>query len=379
MTADLLALDDDHFAAAWYGMSDADRAALEARVRTAAIRRYVQISGGGRGLEQRRPKVNGAEHTEQKKVNQFEFKPEIVTLGELLATETKAPEWIIDGLLPPGVMLLAGRPKVGKSRAAAMMGEAVSQSGEFLGRLCRTGTVVYLDLENARWRISKRWRDAGFSTRSLDALRFILKWRRGNRDALLQLMDATRDLRLIVIDVWVKFRAPADPRQQAYDQDYGEIAWLQEAAAQRGIAVVLVHHLRKAFDPENPFESIAGSVAVLGAVDNAMLLLKHEDGFRLAMQGRDIEDATLAMQGRGLLFECLGQIDPAAARVTEDQKRYLRAIEFEPMTNTGIVKALDVSKSAVSEMLSKLEARDLIKFLSPLGWTLTEAGRSALL
>ena len=54
----ILALDDDHFVEAWYDLTDADRAALPSGVRSAAIRRYVLISGGGRGLEQRGPKIN---------------------------------------------------------------------------------------------------------------------------------------------------------------------------------------------------------------------------------------------------------------------------------------------------------------------------------
>jgi hypothetical protein len=84
------------------------------------------------------------------------FKP--ITAADLLALELPPTKWVIPGLVPEGLMILAGRPKVGKSWLAMNLPLAVAGSGPALGKieLVDTGGCLYLALEDAPERLKSR-------------------------------------------------------------------------------------------------------------------------------------------------------------------------------------------------------------------------------
>jgi AAA domain len=47
--------------------------------------------------------------------------PETVTAADLMATELPPVRWVVPGMLPEGVPLLAGKPKLGKSWLSATL------------------------------------------------------------------------------------------------------------------------------------------------------------------------------------------------------------------------------------------------------------------
>jgi hypothetical protein len=55
------------------------------------------------------------------------------TVAELLAADFPEPRWAVPGLVPVGLCILAGRPKVGKSWLALQLACAVATDGHFLG------------------------------------------------------------------------------------------------------------------------------------------------------------------------------------------------------------------------------------------------------
>jgi hypothetical protein len=56
------------------------------------------------------------------------------TAGELLTAELPPTPWLIPGLLPIGLVILAGRRKLGKSFLALQMAGAIGSGGDFLGQ-----------------------------------------------------------------------------------------------------------------------------------------------------------------------------------------------------------------------------------------------------
>ena len=52
--------------------------------------------------------------------------------------------------------------------------------------------------------------------------------------------------RLVIIDTLAMVRSPARKDQSSYDADYAAVKELRDLAAEHGIAIIIVHHLRKA-------------------------------------------------------------------------------------------------------------------------------------
>ena len=57
-----------------------------------------------------------------------------------------------------------------------------------------------------------------------------------------------------------------------YGDDYDDICALKSIADEKNISIMLVHHLRKTKDSDDPFNQISGSTGITGAVDTAYLL-----------------------------------------------------------------------------------------------------------
>jgi hypothetical protein len=83
--------------------------------------------------------------------------PKTLTAAELLGLELPPIRWSVQGLLPEGVTLLAGKPKLGKSWMALGIAIAISIGGVALGaRPVEIGDVLYMALEDNYRRLRKR-------------------------------------------------------------------------------------------------------------------------------------------------------------------------------------------------------------------------------
>ena len=74
----------------------------------------------------------------------------------LQSTAYEPVSFVVDDLLPQGLHLLAGAPKIGKSFLVLQMAYQVSMGTPFLGFSSRQGTVLYLALEDTCERLQKR-------------------------------------------------------------------------------------------------------------------------------------------------------------------------------------------------------------------------------
>jgi hypothetical protein len=101
---------------------------------------------------------------------------------------------------------------------------------------------------------------------------------------------------MVVIDVFAKIRGVSQPGQSAYDADYGAMSRVKNIADAHGVAIVLVHHVRKAASDDFLAE-VSGTNGLAGAAD-ATLVLKRSRGQAdgvLHVTGRDVEESEQAM------------------------------------------------------------------------------------
>ena len=94
---------------------------------------------------------------------------------------------------------------------------------------------------------------------------------------------------LIIIDTIQMIRGSAT--DNSYASDYSDLSVLKNIADELGIAILLIHHLRKE-NGNDPFNRISGMTGIQGAVDSSFILSEDVRGScqaKLYCVGRDIE------------------------------------------------------------------------------------------
>ena len=70
--------------------------------------------------------------------------------------EIKPIDWIVENIISPGLCIIAGKSKIGKSWLVLWLSYAVEFGKDFLGRKCAKGDVLHYSLEDGKRRIKTR-------------------------------------------------------------------------------------------------------------------------------------------------------------------------------------------------------------------------------
>lgn len=221
------------------------------------------------------------------------------TAQQLMNTVFPQQRWIIPDVLPEGLTLLAGSPKAGKSWMMLDLLLATAMGGMALGSFSATaGEAVYLALEDSFRRLQDRLRLL-LDGEAPAGLHLITEWQRldqGGVEALDQWLSEHPHVRLVVIDTLQKVRPPQKPQGNIYAEDYASVAGLKALAERHNVAIVLVHHLRKA-KGRDPLERVSGSTGLTGVVD-AVWIMERQRGAQTAklfVTGRDVVEQELQL------------------------------------------------------------------------------------
>ena len=205
--------------------------------------------------------------------------------------------FVIDGLISQGLHILAGSPKVGKSWLALWLSVRVAQGEPVWGMPVKQGSTLYLCLEDSTLRIQNRLFDVTedapnnvhFCTESS-----ILG--KGLEEQLENFIREHPDTTLIIIDTLQMIRGTN--YENTYSNDYRDLSLLKKVADAHGLAILLIHHLRKE-KSEDVFSQISGTTAISGAVDSSFTLVQEKRGSEnavLSCIGRDIEYRELRLR-----------------------------------------------------------------------------------
>ena len=218
-------------------------------------------------------------------------KLQTITALELLERPLEPTSWLVKDLIPNGLTILAGPPKVGKSWLAYQLALCVSLGQPFLDHETTQADVLCLFLEDTERRLQKRL--FYLTDEANDSLRMSTeasKLYTGLIDQLemyLKDYDATR---LIVIDTLQTVRGAHN--DSSYSADYDDVGMFKKFADEHSLAIVLVHHTRKMFESSNVFNNVSGTNGIMGVADEAMALLKEnyfDESAKLFVTGRDVE------------------------------------------------------------------------------------------
>lgn len=222
------------------------------------------------------------------------------TADELMAMTFPDTRWAVPGVIAEGLNLLAGPPKVGKSWLSLGTAIAVAGGGKALEAIeVERGPVLYLALEDTPRRLQSRMRkilDNKPAPKDLTLATSCPMLPQGGEEAIARWLERNVGARMVVIDVFAKVRGTTPPGLSAYDADYTAMGRAKRLADTFGVAVVLVHHVRK-MGSDDFLEQVSGTNGLAGAAD-ATLVLKRARGTAdgvLHVTGRDVEEAEYAM------------------------------------------------------------------------------------
>ena len=219
--------------------------------------------------------------------------------AEDLQNRTYEPtHFLVDELIPEGLHILAGAPKIGKSWLALWLCLCVSQGQPLWNFATTQGEVLYLSLEDSFQRIQTRLFD--LTEDAPPTLHFAIMadtLRHGLEQQIEQFLAEHPTTKLVVIDTLQRVRS-AGGDSNLYANDYQDVGLLKQLADQHHIAILLIHHLRKLHD-DDPMNMISGSTGLSGAADSAFVLQKNArsaNAASLHCTGRDIPDRTLKLE-----------------------------------------------------------------------------------
>ena len=215
----------------------------------------------------------------------------------LMSTPLPVTQFIVEDLLPEGLHILAGSPKIGKSWLALWICLRVSKGEPVWELPVAQGTVLYLCLEDSYARIQNRLFQ--ITDDAPDTLHFAnLSGSIGDglENQITSFLSEHPDTNLIVIDTLQKIRDIV-PDNNSYANDYRDLSALKNLADQHHIAILLIHHLRKMKD-DDPMNMISGTTGISGATDSNFVLKRKDRSSpcaELHCTGRDIESRVLEL------------------------------------------------------------------------------------
>jgi hypothetical protein len=287
-----------------------------------------------------------------------------LSAAALNAMHFEPVRFVVPGILPEGLAIIAGKPKFGKSFAVLDMAMAVAAGGKAFGKIeCDPGDVLYCALEDGERRLQDRLRKllppdhCGEVPQRLLFETIAPRLDDGLIEALEAWIERHPDARLIVLDTWVHIKPASKGTSSAYDEDAQGLRPLHHFAKRHpGLAVVVIHHTRK-LDADDPFDTISGTHGLTGMADTLLVMARHGDTAKLCGQGRDIEGYEKAIE-RDLLTGSWRILGDAGERAKTGERQaildVLQEAEGETLTTAAIAAATGKRKDNISHLLKRL-------------------------
>ncbi|QFP77466.1 AAA family ATPase [Deinococcus sp. AJ005] len=285
--------------------------------------------------------------------------------AELMEMDFPEQVFLVDGLLPTGLIMTAGAPKIGKSWWFLQLAVSVASGQPFLERNTSQGAVLYLALEDTGRRLADRLAkvapDVDFSEIPLDFETLCARADEGGLEYIEDWLKAASNPKLVIIDVWGRF-APTSSgvSKNEYEQTTRAMQPLQALANKYGIAICLVHHTRKSSSDgsssADPFDGILGSQALTSNMDATMMLTRTrmENDAVLRITGRDIEERQFNLNFDRDSFrwnEVGGKLAPS---LSPERQKVLDAVAAGCTKTNDIVAHVGKGRTAVANMLKIL-------------------------
>lgn len=220
----------------------------------------------------------------------------VYTLDELLAEQFPDPVWVISELLPVGLCILAGKPKLGKSWLALQLALSVATGGKFFGHDVQRRKVLYYALEDSPRRLKSRLEKMQATAGEM-TLRFGIQGM-GTPEGLDFFWRGVDDAQaeLVIIDTLTRAFSNTVKDWNDVGQTTEALSYLQNEAMDRNACIMFVDHHRKGAGTEaDAVVDVIGSTGK-SAVSDVLWGLYRERGkstAKLQVTGRDIMETDI--------------------------------------------------------------------------------------
>ena len=209
------------------------------------------------------------------------------TLMDMNLPRTK---FVIQGILPQGLAIIAGAPKIGKSWLMLDWCVKIAKGENIWNFKTTKGTTLYLCLGDNDNRIQDRLLTITDEvTSDVYFVTDCCSFSDGLEEQIRNFVNEHSDTVLIVIDTLQKVRQ--NTKDISYASDYKEIETIKKIADELQIAILLVHHMRKQ-DDRDPLNKLSGTNGIAGCADTIFTLdgsKRSQNSATLICTGRDIE------------------------------------------------------------------------------------------
>ena len=297
---------------------------------------------------------------------------DLLSADAILQTEWAEPVWAIPNLLPVGLAILAGAPKLGKSWLGLQIAFSIASGGIALGERVEAGPVLYLALEDPARRLKDRMTKQGW-TRGLPAEfmpigKFadeIKDLTNGGGERLARQIE-TRGYRLVVIDTLSR-AIPSGKDQRDVGDMTTALTPLQEIAHAHSCAVLMIDHHRKIGNggggAPDAIADILGSTAKGAMTDTAWGLYRERGkaGARLVITGREVEEKNLALKMDWTRGYWNVEGDADALEITARRQEILNALKTLGAARLrDIAEAIDQNRGNTYQRLQDLTNAGLV-------------------
>ena len=222
---------------------------------------------------------------------------ETITAASLMDKQFDPQHELIEGMLAPGLYILAGASKIGKSWLVLQIAHCVSMGLPLWERKVQKSEVLYLALEDTERRIQNRlMRICGGETGEIAFATEAEVLGRGFEEQVTNYLHNHPRAKLVIVDTLIKVRE-MNSRGSAYADDYATMTAFKRIAERYGITMLIVHHTRKQ-EAGDIMDMISGTTGIMGCADGAMVLerpMRRVPKGSISMTGRDFQDAKISL------------------------------------------------------------------------------------
>jgi len=226
----------------------------------------------------------------------------IITATDLVARELPPVRMVVGNIIPAGLLLLAGDPKVGKSLLCQDLAISIARGGEAWGAFdVQQGQVLYLANEGGERSFRERlirMLDGEDAPADLHIARSTELLGGHLESQLAWWLAQGSNPRLIVVDTFASV-APDQRGVNRHTEEYKSLMGLSElASSYPDVLIILVHHTNKSNEFGDVMHRISGSNGLTAATDGNAVLSRQPTANQatLTIRPRNAAESELQLQ-----------------------------------------------------------------------------------
>lgn len=292
--------------------------------------------------------------------------PQTFSTLDLALMDEDPVDFMVEGIIQPGLNILSGGPKVGKSNLSYCIALAVGNGIRLFGMIeTKKSDVLFISFEDGQNAIQKRISAMASHYPPSPSVHVAMEWgrdfddKKGHLENYLKLNPNTG---LVIIDTFALFCA--NKKKSGYAAEYSNSSDIKKIADKNKIGIIAVHHVTKNI-PDDWISALYGTHGAVAAADSILFLERNRGTSqgKLHYTGRNIEEGSINLRfnGPSLVWE-LDDDSTSDLDLHPERREIYDLLDSakKPMRLSEIAGALGKSTTNVQNMLLKMIKLNLV-------------------